>query len=38
LPLIGCGDEARGPAAGPIVVATVKSKADDHDDVFDDVL
>ncbi len=31
------GYEALGPRSGPIVVATVKSKSDDHDTVFEDV-
>ena len=28
------GYEARGPHAGPLVIAVVKSKSDDHDEVF----
>jgi hypothetical protein len=31
------GYDARGPAAGPIVIATVKSKSENHDNLFDDV-
>lgn len=31
------GYEARGPAAGPIMVATVKTKSEEHDDLFSDV-
>jgi len=30
------GYEARGPRSGPLVVATVKIKSDEHDDVFKD--
>ena len=31
------GYEAHGPKAGPLVVATVKSKSDAHDQIFEDV-
>ncbi|HWA63496.1 MAG TPA: hypothetical protein VG939_19115 [Caulobacteraceae bacterium] len=31
------GYEARGPEGGPIVVALVRAKTDDHDEVFHDV-
>ena len=31
------GYEARGPAGGPIVVATIYAKSDDHDDIQRDV-
>lgn len=31
------GYEARGPRTGPLVVATVQSKADDHENLFNDV-
>lgn len=31
------GYEAHGPKAGPLVVATVKSAADEHDHIFEDV-
>ncbi len=30
------GYEARGPRAGPLVVATIKLKSEDHDNVFQD--
>lgn len=31
------GYEVRGPSAGPIVVATILAKSDDHDDIHHDV-
>jgi len=31
------GYEAHGPRGGPLVVAVVQSKAEDHDDLFDEV-
>jgi hypothetical protein len=31
------GYEARGPSAGPLVVALVKSKSEDHDNLYHDV-